>query len=169
MSEDLRKNGEGYCDKTAYAAMKNVMKEEETVEVKRGEIWEVDQSNGLVKEVLCIQPFSGYFEHIMLTDKKPGENSVIIRSREMMYSDVGRVSYSLTSRAASYIRTVPEDEMAEILKKIACALNIGNASVTEPVSDPYQAEKVIGLEKERDIYKHLYNDLLEKVISGRMP
>ena len=72
-------------------------------------------------------------------------------------------------KAQASVRVMSEDEMAEILKKIACALNIGNASVTEPVSDPYQAEKVIGLEKERDIYKHLYNDLLEKVISGRMP
>ena len=43
--DDLRKNGSGYTDPTAYKAMKKILEEDKMEEARRGEIWEVELKN----------------------------------------------------------------------------------------------------------------------------
>lgn len=166
--DELKRNGSGYYDETAYKAMKQVEKGEK-MDIKRGEIWEVSM-NGGIREMLCIKAFEKYAVGLLLSQEETEENSIMIKSRTKMYADVGRTIYAYNDNIRSYIKTLPENDMDYIIREIAKTLEL---EPPEPEVQPFQTELIpftykkqeetCRLETERDVYKELYTDLMAKV------
>lgn len=169
MDNELKRNGSGYYDDTAYRAIKNVMGGKQ-MDMSRGEIWEVEMNNGVVREVFIIKPFEEYAVGLILRDT-PSSSSIMIKSRAAMYADTRRMTYAYYDKIGNYIKTLPEDDVQYIIAEVVKTLDLGTgneginllaAPKCEPAPDSGPA--IIRLEAERDIYKGLYESLLEKAV-----
>ena len=177
--DDLRKNGSGYTDPTAYKAMKNVLKEENGMEeLKRGEIWSIEREN-YTRECLIVQPKRGYYMGIMLCDIIPKnadpDDLCEIMSRTLMYADTGKLTYVTAVAPKQYVKTIPDDKMDEVMHKIVKALQLpverevkkepsNKASLAPDVV--VNATELTAVKAERDVFKGLYTDLLDRIMKG---
>lgn len=200
--DDLRKNGSGYYDKTAFQAMKNYEKEKREMKCKRGEIWEVATMKGF-KTSLVIQTYEGdgYATIIQLVEESGDtEGRIEVCAPGLMYGSVGRMQYRYEEDFQRYIRTMTEEEMEKVLKKIRETLRLETEEKVKEVTcniggDKKEMEKAakkaveqirmlrgesgqefVGgterrklemeltkAEKEAEIYKGMYEKILEKV------
>lgn len=138
---DLLRNGSGYVDITAYKAIKNVERNMNMANCKRGEIFEVRMNNSdETRKALVISAdfrIGRTFQSVVfLCDEQEQEDWVPVVCRGMMYADCSKISYVDAKRLYSFIRTATENEMAAV-------------------------------QKEAEIYKNLYNQLLEKLIGTK--
>ena len=127
MSGELKRNGSGYVDPTAYIAINDAP--------KGGEIWQL--SNGA--EILILKNHGTMSTAIKLTDR-PNPGAVEVISRQIKYADMRFVQYVFNSDLGQYVKTLPEyagilatntilvdlddGEQAEILMKIVEALQL---------------------------------------------
>lgn len=180
---DLLRNGSGYVDITAYKAIKNVERNMNMANCKRGEIFEVRMTNSdeIRKALVVSADFRTgrtWQSVLILMDEQKQEDWVPVVCRGMMYADCSKLSYIDSNRLYSYIRTATEDEMAAVDAMIAEYLGLklenkaecvpGIIEYTEPVqmlSD--NSEELAAVKKEAEIYKDLYNQLLEKLIGTK--
>lgn len=187
---DLLRNGSGYVDYTAYKAMKNIEKEVNTMEHKRGEIWEYATSNEMeIKKALVVsadfRAKDRYISIIMLLDEAPDNEECIVpitTTGGVMYADCRMVSFARKDRIGNYLRTASEKEMKKIDEKIAMCLGFEhkpfevhcqNTEIEElrnmvksqqillPSAD---TEELAKAKTEAKIYKDLYEKLLAKVM-----
>jgi len=210
MDYELKRNGSGYYDPTAYKAMTNLIKGEGTMEMKRGEIFEYNMQNGELKYVLVIssdeRKSDRFLSIIVLSNEPKGRINAPVVCKKQMYADCCMVSYGYSDRFGCYVRTATEREMQEVEAGIMEALDIkatasndafedttyclmrelegkleeanrqiveGHEHVerllaenerlrnAEPANDPAE---VVKLMTERDTYKHLYEQMLERFI-----
>lgn len=169
---EILRNGSGYVDWTAYQALKKYQKGEEDMNFKRGEIYEYEMQNGIIKNALIIsanfRQNNGYQNVIVLTDDEKDEAySVPIVCGRMMYADCGMVSFALKNRIGNYIRTATDDEMKLIDEGIAKCLGIEQKAVEKIVEVPVQdntSEELATAKAEAKIFKDLYEKLLAKVM-----
>lgn len=166
--DDLKRNGSGYYDETAYKAMKK-MEREEKMDIKKGEIWEVAM-NGGNREMLCIKAFEKYAVGFLLSQEEAEENCIMVMSRTKMYADTGRTIYAYNRNIRNYIKTLPEDDMEYVMFEVAKTMGM---ELPAPQEEPMELTSnhcedlgfvMSRLEAERDIYKELYTDLMEKVM-----
>ena len=187
---DIRYNGSGYYDETAFKAIKNTdrgrihnMKKSKTV---RGDIWEMETSQtGQIKEVLLVQCFKDYAAVLTLAAEKPIENGMSIKSKALMWIDCGRLVYVFYDKLIQPVRTLSDKELEEVLYRIGASLDLPSdepinpdqlgalpektATQTKSVREPDQemvqmlADSALALEgmtRERDIYKQQYEKIL---------
>ena len=141
--DDLRLNGSGYTDYTAYRAIRNV--EDARVNSKdnysEGDIVIVNKIGRVREEILLISLHQDYASGIALKERRPVENAVPVNGRKKMYSDAGRPCYVYYSAIEECVKTVDEDELRKVRNAIASAFGIeqivrGAAPVVEKVSGP---------------------------------
>ena len=192
MLDELKLNGQKYYDPTAYKAIVNVMKEEKSCMAKYndGDIV-IAAINGMPRiEYLLIRCFDGYATAYRLLGTPPTENSNTVRSRQLRYYDAGKFNFVYYDNIEEYVRTLSDDEMAEVRFSIVETLDLflderWNDSEDTPLVEPVvpddkklldvigsvneklggyvdDAKNIIRLEAERDVYKGLYLDLLKK-------
>lgn len=130
------KNHEGYTDITAGEAMAHIRRMEkikpkkETKEMlkngcKPGEIWTIEQKNGRENDVLVLNVFEEYATTLNIVDKRPKENACEITDLGgIRYLDLGKLQYSFHENFTCYKKTVPDDEMLEIMIRIVKILGI---------------------------------------------
>lgn len=204
---DIRYNGAGYYDETAYKAMKNMERggtsKMDNKTAYTGEIWEMETLNGQTREVLLVQCFNNYATILTLTDTEPEENGLAIRSRSMKWTDCGKLGYVFYNRLTNMVRSMTDEELEEVRDSIGEVLQIQKgtfaelAGLTDDGEDssdtgaavettaaeeenatqsegglPKEAAQMMmdsalaleGMTRERDIYKHLYETLLDRVM-----
>lgn len=192
---DIRYNGSGYYDETAYKAIKNTDRGGTTsMEYNKGEIWEIETTNGSTREVLLVQCFDDYAAALTLTDYQPNHTYMQIKSQDLRYMDCGRLGYVFYDKFVKFIRMVSDEELREIQYRIASALDLPALETTEtaePAPAPVAAEvntatqqqddvpeskcelqqllmdsalELEGMTRERDVYKELYGQLLGKLL-----
>lgn len=170
---EILRNGSGYVDWTAYQALKKYQKGEESMEFKRGEIYEYEMQNGKgIKYALIVsanfRTNNGYLNIIVLTDEEKEEAySVPIVCGGMMYADCGMVSFGLKNRIGNYIRSATDAEMKLIDEGIAKCLGIEQKAVEKVVEVPVKdntSEELATAKAEAKIFKDLYEKLLAKVM-----
>lgn len=197
---DIRYNGSGYYDETAYKAMKNMdrggtHKMSDINNYTTGEIWEMEATNGITKEVILIQCFGNYAAVLTLMDNEPKQNALAVKSLSLKYTDCGRLGYCFYDKLTNYIRTLSDGDIAELKRSIADALELPMPEMLESPQLEKQVEtdsalkaaildseatqkkceelrekptnaeyKATSMTRERDIYKNLYEQILDKVI-----
>lgn len=114
MRNELKYNSSGYYDDTAYKAMKKLSKEENLMNVKKGDIWLVEKTNGTDGEILVLNAFESYVSGIMLHETPTPENSIEVKSRALVYGDAGRIGYAYYSNLRELVRELTEDEMRNV-------------------------------------------------------
>ena len=182
---DLLRNGSGYVDITAYKAIKNVERNTNMANCKRGEIFEVRMNNSdeIRKALVVSADFRSnrtWQSVLILMEEQKQEDWVPVMCRGMMYADCSKLSYIDANRLYSYIRTATEDEMEAVDAMIAEYLGLKLENKAECVPELIQSihkepvqvfkdnsEELAAVQKEAEIYKNLYNQLLEKLIGSK--
>ena len=182
---DLLRNGSGYVDITAYKAIKNVERNMNMAKCKRGEIFEVKMNNSdeIRKALVVSADFRSnrtWQSVLILMEEQKQEDWVPVMCQGMMYADCSKLSYIDSNRLYSYIRTATEDEMAAVDAMIAEYLGLKLENKTECVPELIQSvhkepvqvfkdnsEELAAVQKEAEIYKNLYNQLLERLIGSK--
>jgi len=194
-NKDLRKNGSGCNDPTAYKAITNIEgKEEKPMEICKGEIYEYTQTNGEVRSVLVAsseeRKHEKFISMIALCDEPKGKEPVSIVCGKIMYADCNMLSYGTRDRFGKFIRKATDKEMQEIehglIKSLGLKTEKSDESLLQELFDLEQEhndlkETCKSLENqlkekngtpidirptvERDIYKELYEQLLEKMLT----
>lgn len=185
MDHGLLRNGSGYVDITAYKAIKNAERNMNMANCKRGEIFEVRMINSdeIRKALVVSADFRTgrtWQSVLILMDEQKQEDWVPVVCRGMMYADCSKLSYIDSNRLYSYIRTATEDEMAAVDEAIAEQLGLKLENKAECVPKPVllmnkdsvqvfkdNSEELAAVQKEAEIYKNLYNQLLEKLIGTK--
>lgn len=179
---DLLRNGAGYVDLTAYHAIKNYQKEKETMEYKRGEIFEYNANGNDGRKALVVsadfRSAGRYLSVIVLSDEIKGENMIPVVCGGQMYADCGMVSFATNERLGSYIRTASAKEMQQIDEGICRCLGLEQKTVEVPIekvvevpapvayesSSELLSEDLATAKAEAKVYKELYEKLFEKMI-----
>lgn len=181
--DELMRNGSGYVDFTAYTALKNIEKEKKAM-FKRGEIFEYEmRDRGGVKMALVVsadfRANDRYINIIVLSENPVGEVTVPIVRRGQMYADCGMVSFAHTDRMLDFIRKATDEEMAKIDAGIMECLGLEKRELPEakipelkeialmPMPEAkveMYSEELATAKAEANIYKGLYEKLLEKVV-----
>lgn len=172
MCDELKRNGSGYYDPTAYEALKNVRKEELKMGFKRGEIYECEIANGTdMKYALVVscdaRQNDRYLSIVMLNTEPYGRNPVEIKVLDMCYADCDRVSFAEQRRLGNFVRMASEKEMQEIDARLAEAIGLGGIDHQESASRMAQVDeyrmRIEGLERELDNKKTEISDLTGKL------
>ena len=137
--DNLKRNGEGYFDPTAYEAMKNVLKgAKNTMEIYRGDIFFVEGfTNNYEKGRPCVivsnntgNHFSNMAEVVWLTtaEKKPLPTHVEIIAGQKATAMCEGIDTIHKDRLTNYMRTCTQTEMQAIDKalKVSLGLDEGN-------------------------------------------
>ncbi len=195
--QELKRNGSGYYDPTAYKALRNIEREVERMDCKRGEIFEFTTARGDLRKVLIISDdarrYSRNLTGILLNEESKGEYGVQILCGCLMYAECDRISHIKADAIGNYIRTATDEEMQNIDETIMDALGLkveNEAAIpdsklekelaearakimeleTRQTYSPEQvdaisrqANEAIRLKAERDVYKELYEKLLERM------
>ena len=168
--DEIKRNGEGYYDPTAYEAIKR-MEDTDMEEVKAGEVWEAvtGTETGLF---IILKNNSRYVTVLYLTESAPSTNSFRVTLDPVMYTDCGRSSYVFPDRLIRHVTTLTENEFKELKNGVAKALEFpqivqvktGAIQTTAKEPDPdFMID--LGIEKtEKRVYKSLYENLLREVI-----
>lgn len=93
-------------------------------EINKNEIWEVECSSGAIKYFVILSCFEKYAAAIMLQEREPENNAVVIRVRDVMYADAGRLGYIFYDKAVDFVRALSEDESRELRQAIGEALDL---------------------------------------------
>ena len=116
-------NGSGCKDPTAYLAIKTVVKEERRKMAAHGyadgDIVIIETSSGGEMEVLLLKCHTAYATGLKLTDLRPEENGMAIRSKKMMYTDTGRFCYAFYDKTISLVLTLDEAEYKSVRNEVA--------------------------------------------------
>lgn len=178
--DELKRNGSGYYDETAYKAIKRIEG------AMRGEIYEYTLSNNEIRKVLVVssneRAQDNIFNFIMLVDELPaGAIGAQIICGTKMHANCERVTYGYKNRMGNYIRTATESEMRAVDAAMLKALELEACNAPTEVNDEcerlkerlYNAEKrVLELTHEnhqlsegngfRDISEREVNLLIER-------
>lgn len=116
-------NGSGYCDITAYLAMKGF--EMDRKKYRDGNIVTVKQNNGDECEMLILKCHRDYATATMLKDNMPYENGVALDlNGKNANIDAGRTGYVFYDRISSVEGFLPLQTLDRIREKIAEATGL---------------------------------------------
>ena len=123
---ELRRNGSGYYDPTAYKALKNYEREADHMEYKRGEIFKYNTTGG-EREILIVssnERCEGYYLNALFLNDNASGNYVQIVCGDLRYVDCDKVSLVTASNMGEYIRTATEAEMLQVDNGIIDSLGL---------------------------------------------
>ena len=153
--------------------------------MKPGEIYETNFNN---EKVVVVAVTSDFCNVLRLSDERKHDNDLDISCRDLskvvMYTNPLMLSWKFNSGFDKMIGTVPEKEFAKITDAIrthfGCTTERVSAPVPAEVVKPEQpkeptftmsadiVQKIMSctqVETERDIYKHLYESTLDRLIA----
>ena len=186
--DELKRNGSGYYDPTAFKALKRIERAEKDMEIRKGEIWEVEFGNNL-RTVLVLAAHGSYSTILTFCDEPRERRTVQINAQGMKYTEPGMITYKFHDAFDKFIRLATDEEFVNIMDQVAGALGLETEvpfGIVESKVQRLQMEledasaKILELEKgntyfadtnttilktERDLYKSQYESLLERVIA----
>lgn len=163
-SNDLLRNGSGYIDPTAYAAMKNIEKEQKEM-YKRGQIYEYEVKPDEWRAALVVsadfRAKDALLNIIVLDNECNGANCVVYGN---YFVNCGKVSFGWSTKMGKYIGTLDSSYMDEIDAEIMHCLGLERAEKTQTVStppDPLNFDvELVEAKTEARIYRELYERLM---------
>ena len=120
---ELRRNGSGYYDPTAYKALKNIEREEQEMEIRKGEVWQVEIGNS-VRTVVVLAVHGSYSTVLTFSDEQRERRTVQLNAQGMKYTEPGMVSYKFHDAFDKFIRLTTDEEFADIIKQVSEALGL---------------------------------------------
>lgn len=176
----LYRNGEAYYDPIAGEAITNVEGKYEMI--FRGDIFETIKPDGTAGTPCVIVSSNEINENsdiimaVYLKDsvKKERNTNVTVNAKTQKIAECGKVYGLHKSKIGEYIKCCNEKEMREIDKALALALGLDGPTenaAAEPAAGSEtgqlrtsrrKSETQIRLETERDLYKRLYEDMLDR-------
>lgn len=170
---DLKRNGSGYYDPTAYEALKNYEKEVERMSIKRGEIYVIELPNGKTVNGLIVSSDKrnegDWLNAIVLNEKPKGACPVAIKCGVMQYADCDRITFVGSRSIFDFIRIATDAEMQEIDRALMDSLGLTIEAPEQPIrslDSEYLAKiddltmKLEGAERKLDEEKTQYQKLL---------
>ncbi len=191
----IMRNAEGYYDPTAGTAIHNIMNTERTkkrMEIKRGDIYYIDRIAGaslgseqqpgrpaIIVSNDALNATSEVVEVVYLTTQEKPDLPTHVQIRS-----TGRISTALCEqistasilRLGDYIGTATKEEMLRIDTAIMISLGIEDAPEVEkplPLRETFPATPIptvdaekIELKAQLEVYKNLYEGLLQRVMKG---
>ena len=109
--QDLRTGSTRLYDDTAYKALSNIEKEEN----RTGELWEIEMSNGMVKEAIILSEHENLCQIIILTDDYNEYCDIEVRCRGEQYACSQMIQYAFDRRIISFIRKLTEEEFEGLI------------------------------------------------------
>lgn len=183
MRMDLRKNGSGAYDPTAYRAIKNIMQEEKRVNFYKGDIIEVEMGEGYA-EMAVLQTHEQYATVLRLCENK--KLPLAINCKGLKYADPGMIQYIYNSRVTTLIRSMTGEEYEQMMDAVINDLGWGpraeERSGPEKQEEPKPVQEAqpndellekmgklgnaaIKAEAKAEVYKQMYEELLSRVLS----
>lgn len=143
LNNELYRNGSGYIDPTAYAAINNYIQEIETMKFKKGEIYEFEMRSGnrtktgnalIISDNLSAA--DKFVNLIVLSETRPkhdylmigaAKNTVaeIVCNGKAMYADCRIISYGDITRFGAKIGDAYPEDMRELDRCLCHSLGIG--------------------------------------------
>lgn len=191
--KELMRNAEGYNDPTPYNAIKNMENGGATMEFRKGEIFEMESKNGEVRYALVVssdeRAEDKLLNVIVMNDRPVGRINVPVVCHGIHYADCGYVSFTSNERLGNFVRKATDKEIAEVDAGIMKSLGIENVCVAptddKSLLDELKAYKeafaelkkahreqenkayndTIAIRTERDLYKSLYDQILERLVA----
>lgn len=111
---ELKRNGSGYYDETAYKAFMGM--------AKAGDIWTANDGR---EEVLILKNQGTLCNCLTLTDKSMDKQCIEIVSAGTMYTNPSMVKYLFNSRLGTFVQRLPADEFAKVMEAVEDALGFG--------------------------------------------
>ena len=155
---DILRNGSGYCDYTAYAAIMNYGKGEKKMEIKAGEIYEVKRNDGSFMTAIIIAVHE-YTSNILFLCDTESEGAVKVICKGEKYTDISKLQYIYNDKIRTFVRKLKDEEFAEILEKVRESLGIAKISIA-PAEENLEKEE---LNKEIDMLKYEKEELMKRV------
>lgn len=175
---EVMRNGSGYCDPTAYKAITNCMKgEKKKMELYNGDIFEIEQMNGVIKEAVVLAVHNKFVTVLFLSDNErlPYE----VNCRGIKYTHPAMLQYTYNDRFRTFIRKMKDEEFNDLLKAAVESLGyepsekeakkeapveyVRSENFMIPETEQLKTD-LIKVQAERDIYKSLYENLIGNMI-----
>lgn len=160
--DELKRNGSGYYDPTAYKAMKNCSDKR----INAGEIWEVEYHKEYrfavviaVQERIC--------NILVLNDEKESEDDIEVIAKGLKYTDPTMLSYKFKKGFVNFVRTMKEDEYKTLLDVVRGSLGFdaGAESCEEAALDQIKELKwQLNVEKELSAKRQIDNEDMLKLL-----
>lgn len=188
MDRELYRNGSGYADPTAYRAM--ITMEEKNMETKPFEVWKYEISTGEKMGIVMAQE-GNIISVLPLFDRPFAGGIEITTVQGVRFVHPIRMAHVGESKLISYVQDVPEDSVHDImnifsevysdviwtvetiLPEDAGSCGFDAPGETGPILPPGNIEysdntelqiKLEGERREKEVYKGLYEGLLDKLI-----
>ena len=165
MDWELLRNGSGYVDYTAYSAMTNCMKGNKNM--RTGEIWETEKAGG-VGYAVVIADHGNFTTSMYLFDQTINDKAIEIKADQIMHGDPRKLSYVHSDKLTRFVRKLTDDEFQKILVKVGEALGLSYKERKEPeiMEKPDNSLEIQLLTAEKEVYKELYEKLLDSVLNN---
>lgn len=120
--DDLKRNGSGYYDPTAYKAIRKFQNGGvSNMNIRKGEIWEVEHGKDS-KLALVIKNHGSYCSVLMLNDEPRETRDIRLNARGMKYTESGMVSYKFCDAFVDFVRTTTDEEFDDVMGKVSESL-----------------------------------------------
>lgn len=139
---ELKRNGSGYYDPTAYKALKNIESEENGMEIKVGDIWEVEAGID-TKLAVVIATHHAHSSILLLQDDVKPQRDIDIFVQGNKQAESSMVSYKFNTAFREFVRKTTAEEFEDIMQKVANSLCL----YTSPHATHY-AREIEDLKKE---------------------
>lgn len=136
--DEIKRNGSGYVDPTAYKVLKKIGNGGANMQIKRGDIFEVRTPNGYMNTVLVVSSDdrSGMFvSTLKVVDETKSYYAVPVVCRGQKFVDCDLVAYNKKDNFEEYIRTATDEEMKLVDAQIMRALGLIGHSNTDVHSE----------------------------------
>lgn len=158
------RNSEGYYDPTAGGgAINNIMKEERTMEIMRGDIYYTIRNNpesDVRQAALVISNDNHSGKNVVTvnlwTGKPFGEYAADVMAKVPMVAMCKEIYTCSKDALTEYVRTATDEEMNEVdrcIKKAILGIEEPDSAPIPEVSAPNTDEDKFRAEIERDVYK----------------
>ena len=181
--DELKRNGSGYVDPTAYEALKKIQQGEEKKMMNRGEIWWAN-FGGVEKMLVVVTAYDRCCSMLVLSNENKGNYTKEVTSQGGMtfYVNPKLMSYKFEMDLISQADRLTTDSMSDLLDTVADTLELSpycstplSEKITKPeiVNRPTKEEmdyiqtlenEVFKLRTERDLYQTEYRNLLAQMM-----
>ena len=193
----MYKNAEGYRDETAWRAIIAVAREERIKrrklqedknmerENRTGEVWRTRTVTGTEKIVLVVADH-GAMAYVIHLAEEGTHTDIEVNCEGLRYGSSDRMYYVPSRSFEEYLRTVKEDQLADVKNKLAAAIGIepqivekevvrevpveipSNIAPAEPQKCCAAEVKELMIRAERaeallEEYRELYKNVIEKI------
>lgn len=167
--DNLKRNGEGYIDPTAYKA---IIEADKPV---AGDIFSADGAEWLV-----VAYNAPVMTVLKLFDERKSDSEIEIISRTKKYTDVRYIHYRFyVPNQYELVKALPESEYKRVIDAVRVALGVPACEKeivmveAKPIERVVESEETVklrrechALEHEVNVYKNLYQEMLDRLIAA---